>query len=125
MMATASSKVGGVFLIAAGIYQWTPLKEACLRQCQAPIAFLSSHGGFRSDPFGALRLGIEHGIYCLGCCWALMALLFVGGVMNIAWIGGIAILILIEKTVPTGRLIPRLCGALLAAAGIWLFFGAY
>jgi predicted metal-binding membrane protein len=125
MMATASSKVGGVFLIAAGIYQWTPLKEACLRQCQAPIAFLSSHGGFRSDPFGALRLGIEHGIYCLGCCWALMALLFVGGVMNIAWIGGIAILILIEKTVPAGRLIPRLSGALLAAAGIWLFFGAY
>ncbi|MCX7304386.1 MAG: DUF2182 domain-containing protein [Hyphomicrobiales bacterium] len=121
-MATASAKVGGVVLIAAGIYQWTPLKGACLRQCQTPIAFLTSHGGFRSDPFGALRLGLEHGIYCLGCCWALMALLFVGGVMNIAWIGGIAILVLLEKTVPAGQLIARCSGALLAAAGIWLLF---
>lgn len=88
MMAAGSSTVGGLVLILAGLYQWTPLKEACLRQCQVPIAFLSSHGGFRSDPFGAMRLGIDHGVYCLGCCWALMALLFVGGVMNIVWIGG-------------------------------------
>jgi predicted metal-binding membrane protein len=124
MMATGSSTVGGLVLIFAGLYQWTPLKEACLRQCQVPIAFLSSHGGFRSDPFGALRLGIDHGIYCLGCCWALMALLFVGGVMNIAWIGGIAILILLEKTLPAGRLIPRISGVILAAAGIWLLVGA-
>jgi predicted metal-binding membrane protein len=120
MMATGSSTVGGLVLIFAGLYQWTPLKEACLRQCQVPIAFLSSHGGFRSDPFGALRLGIDHGTYCLGCCWALMALLFVGGVMNIAWIGGIAFLILLEKTVPAGRLVPRISGIILVAAGIWL-----
>lgn len=124
MMAAGSSTVGGLVLIVAGLYQWTPLKETCLRQCQVPIAFLSSHGGFRSDPFGALRLGIDHGVYCLGCCWALMALLFVGGVMNIAWIGGIAILILLEKTVPAGRLIPRLSGIMLAAAGIWLLVGS-
>jgi predicted metal-binding membrane protein len=121
-MATTSSAVAGLVLIAAGLYQWTPLKDACLRQCRAPIAFLSSHGGFRSDPFGALRLGIEHGAYCLGCCWALMALLFVGGVMNIACIGGVAMLVLLEKTVPAGRLIPRISGMLLGGAGIWLLF---
>ena len=121
-MATASSTVGGLVLIAAGLYQWTPLKDVCLRQCQAPIVFLTSHGGFRSDPAGALRLGFEHGTYCLGCCWALMALLFVGGVMNIAWIGGIAILILLEKTLPAGRLISRIFGMLIAAAGFWLVF---
>lgn len=124
MMATGSSTVGGLVLVFAGLYQWTPLKEACLRQCQVPIAFLSSHGGFRSDPIGALRLGIDHGTYCLGCCWALMALLFVGGVMNIVWIGGIAMLILLEKTFPAGRLIPRISGIILAAAGIWLLVGA-
>ena len=121
-MATASSTVGGLVLIAAGLYQWTPLKDVCLRQCQAPIVFLTSHGGFRSDPAGALRLGFEHGTYCLGCCWALMALLFVGGVMNIAWIGGIAILILLEKTLPAGRLISRISGMLIAVAGFWLVF---
>lgn len=124
MMAAVNSAVAGLVLVVTGLYQWTPVKEACLRQCQAPIAFLSSHGGFRSDPFGALRLGIDHGIYCLGCCWALMALLFVGGVMNIIWIGGIAILILLEKTLPAGRLLPRLSGTMLAAAGIWLLVGA-
>ncbi|MBX3581560.1 MAG: DUF2182 domain-containing protein [Rhizobiaceae bacterium] len=124
MMATGSSTVGGLVLIGAGLYQWTPLKEACLRQCRAPIAFLSSRGGFRPDPFGALRLGIDHGTYCLGCCWALMALLFVGGVMNVAWIGGIALLILLEKTFPAGRLVARLSGTMLAAAGVWLLFGA-
>ena len=124
-MTAASSTFGGLVLIAAGLYQWTPLKDLCLRQCQAPIAFLSAHGGFRSDPVGALRLGIRHGAYCLGCCWALMALLFVGGVMNIAWIGGIAILILLEKTVPVGRLISRIFGVMLAVGGTWLLFGVY
>jgi predicted metal-binding membrane protein len=120
MMAVASSTAGGFVLVAAGLYQWTPLKDVCLRQCQAPITFLSSHGGFRSDPAGAVRLGIAHGAYCLGCCWALMALLLVGGVMNIAWIGGIAIIVLLEKVVPTGRLISRISGLLLVAAGVWL-----
>ncbi len=124
MMASTSATVGGVILICAGLYQWTPLKEACLLQCQTPIAFLSSRGGFRSDPLGALRLGIDHGMVCLGCCWALMALLFVGGVMNIVWIAGIAILILLEKVLPGGQLIPRISGTLLAAAGIWLLVGA-
>jgi predicted metal-binding membrane protein len=123
-MATNSRILAGLVLIAAGLYQWTPLKAVCLRQCQAPIAFLASHGGFRSDPLGALRFGVEHGAYCLGCCWALMALLFVGGVMNVLWIAGIAILILLEKTVPTGQLIPRISGVLMAGAGLWLLVGA-
>lgn len=124
MMATNSRILAGLVLVAAGLYQWTPLKAVCLRQCQAPIAFLASHGGFRSDPLGALRFGVEHGAYCLGCCWALMALLFVGGVMNVLWIAGIAILILLEKTVPAGQLIPRISGVLMAAAGLWLLVGA-
>jgi predicted metal-binding membrane protein len=123
-MAADSAILGGLVLIAAGLYQWTPMKGVCLRQCQAPIAFLVSHGGFRSAPLGALRLGIDHGAYCLGCCWALMALLFVGGVMNVLWIAGIAILVLLEKTVPTGQLIPRISGMLMAAAGAWLILGA-
>jgi predicted metal-binding membrane protein len=123
-MAANSAVLGGVVLIAAGLYQWTPMKSVCLSQCQAPIAFLSSHGGFRTAPLGALRLGMEHGAYCLGCCWALMALLFVGGVMNVLWIAGIAVLVLVEKTVPTGRLVPRVSGALLMAAGGWLVSGA-
>ncbi|CAN5516640.1 DUF2182 domain-containing protein [soil metagenome] len=125
MMATSSTILGGIVLIAAGVYQWTPMKDVCLRQCRAPIAFLASHGGFRSDPLGALRLGIEHGAYCLGCCWALMALLFVGGVMNVLWIAGIAILVLLEKIVPAGRWIARMAGALMAAAGLWLVAGAF
>jgi len=121
-MATDSAILGGLVLIAAGLYQWTPVKGACLRQCQGPIAFLASRGGFRSAPLGALRLGIAHGVYCLGCCWALMALLFVGGVMNMLWIAGIAILVLLEKTVAAGQLIPRISGVLMAAAGTWLIY---
>jgi predicted metal-binding membrane protein len=124
MMATNSTVLGGLVLIAAGLYQWTPMKGVCLQQCQAPIAFLASHGGFRSDPLGALRFGIHHGAYCLGCCWALMALLLVGGVMNVLWIAGIAILVLLEKTVPTGQLIPRISGTLVAAIGAWLLVQA-
>lgn len=123
-MATNSRILAGLVLVAVGLYQWTPLKAVCLRQCQAPIAFLASHGGFRSDPLGALRFGAGHGAYCLGCCWALMALLFVGGVMNVLWIAGIAILILLEKTVPAGQLIPRISGVLMAGAGLWLLAGA-
>jgi predicted metal-binding membrane protein len=120
MMQSASGIFGGLLLIAAGLYQWSPLKDTCLKQCQTPLGFLMSHGGFRSEPFGALRLGAGHGLYCVGCCWVLMVLLFVGGVMNVLWIAGLAILILLEKVVPTGRLIPRLAGAGLGAAGLFL-----
>ncbi|MGH8245724.1 MAG: DUF2182 domain-containing protein [Gammaproteobacteria bacterium] len=125
MMESASGIVGGVVLIAAGLYQWSPLKDTCLKQCQTPLGFLMNRCGFRSEPFGALRLGAEHGLYCVGCCWVLMALLFVGGVMNVLWIAGLAILVLVEKVVPTGRLIPRLAGAGMAAAGLFFLFRAF
>lgn len=123
-MTTASTIFGGVLLIAAGLYQWTPIKNACLSQCQALLQFLMRQGGFRNDPPGALALGAKHGGYCLGCCWVLMALLFVGGVMNVLWIAAIAVLILVEKLVPTGRLVPRISGVLMVLGGIWLLAGS-
>jgi predicted metal-binding membrane protein len=120
MMASASNMLGGVVLIIAGLYQWTPLKEACLFNCQSPLTFILRHGGFRSDPAGALALGVRHGIYCIGCCWALMVLLFVGGVMNLFWIAALAILVLLEKVIPSGRIIARLAGVVLMAGGGWM-----
>jgi len=122
MMESASGIFGGVVLLVAGLYQWSPLKDTCLRQCQTPLGFLVSRGGFRSDRFAALRLGAEHGAYCVGCCWVLMTLLFVGGVMNVLWIAGLTILILLEKVVPRGRLIPRVAGAVIATGGVFLLF---
>ena len=124
MMATASGVFGGILLVAVGLYQWTPLKNTCLRACQSPIGFLMDHGGFRSDTRGAIRLGIAHGAYCLGCCFALMALLFVGGIMNLLWIAGLMILILLEKMIPAGNLVPRTTGALMVATGIGLLVDA-
>ena len=123
-MASASNVFGACLLIAAGIYQWTPLKESCLSQCQTPFAFIQRHGGLRREPAGALNLGLRHGVYCIGCCWALMALLFVGGVMNLLWIAGITIFVTIEKIVPTGRWFPRLTGGLLVALGALLSVSA-
>ena len=122
MLSSASTALGGVVLVAAGVQQWTPLKDACLRQCQMPMQFIQRHGGFRSRPLDSMRLGLLHGAYCVGCCWALMALLFVGGVMNVLWIAGLAILVLLEKSVP-GRIIPRLAGVILIGAGFWLLIG--
>jgi predicted metal-binding membrane protein len=124
MMAAASAALGGMLLVAVGLYQWTPLKETCLRACQAPLGFLMAHGGFRREPLGALRLGIAHGGYCLGCCFALMALLFVGGIMNVLWIAGLTILVLLEKVLPARLFIARVSGALIAAAGMWLLVRA-
>ncbi|WP_048648358.1 DUF2182 domain-containing protein [Nitratireductor soli] len=123
MMASASAAFSGLVLVAAGLFQWTPLKEACLRQCQAPLAFIQRHGGFRRDPAGALAIGLRHGFYCIGCCWALMALLFVGGVMNVLWIAAIAIFVLAEKVLPAGWPVSRLAGAALVAAGLWVLGG--
>jgi len=120
MMESASAVLGGAVLIGAGLYQWTPLKDVCLRHCQAPWQFIQRHGGFRAEPRGALALGARHGAYCIGCCWALMALLFVGGVMNVLWIAAIAAFVLLEKLVPAGRMVSRLAGAGFAAAGIGL-----
>jgi predicted metal-binding membrane protein len=106
-----------VLLIGAGLYQLSPLKSACLRQCRSPAQFISRH--WRPGGTGALRLGILHGAYCVGCCWLLMALLFVGGVMNFAWIAALTLLIGIEKMVPRGELLGRAAGVALIGWGAW------
>lgn len=119
-MASGSALLGAIVLIAAGLYQWTPIKNACLSRCQSPLGFLMSHGGFRGDVAGCVRLGLLHGIYCVGCCWALMALLFVLGVMNVLWIALLAILVLLEKVTPWGRWVARVAGIACILAGAWM-----
>jgi predicted metal-binding membrane protein len=109
-------------LIVAGIYQFTPWKNTCLSECQSPFAFIQSHGGFKRGITAPIQLGLRHGFYCIGCCWALMALLFAGGVMNILWVAAIAIHILLEKVLSEGKAIAKVIGALLAVAGIWFLF---
>ena len=114
-MASASAVLGGAVLIAAGLWQLTPIKRACLIRCQSPIQFLSHR--WRRGALGPVRMGVEHGIYCLGCCWLMMGLLFYGGVMNPAWIGGLALYVLVEKTVPAGHWLSRAVGWALLLAG--------
>jgi len=105
-------------LILAGLYQLSPLKEACLGRCRNPAAFLSRH--YRPGRAGALRMGAIHGAFCLGCCWLLMALLFVGGVMNLAWIALLSLLVAAEKLLPGGRWIARAAGLAFIAWGAWV-----
>ncbi len=114
-MATGTALGGGV-LVAAGLYQLSPLKQACLGKCRNPILFLTQR--WRPGPFGALRLGMEHGAWCLGCCWFLMALLFVGGVMNVMWIAGLAAYVFVEKLTPHGHWLSYATGVALVAAGL-------
>lgn len=115
MMVSTSARFGAALLIAAGVYQLTPLKNACLRNCRAPAHFLSRY--WRTGHLGAFRMGLRLGVYCVGCCWILMALLFVGGVMNLLWIAAIAIFVLLEKTVPFGVVWGRLAGAAMILVG--------
>jgi predicted metal-binding membrane protein len=119
-MVSTSNVLGGIVLIAAGVYQWTPLKDVCLAQCQTPFQFLMRYGGFRGDLRGCVLLGLRHGGYCVGCCWALMALLFVGGVMNVLWIAVLSLLVLLEKLTPIGRWIARITGIACIATGGWM-----
>ena len=121
LLAGPSMALGGeiapaVILIAAGLYQLSPLKSACLRQCRSPAQFISRH--WRPGVTGALRLGMLHGAYCVGCCWLLMALLFVGGVMNFAWIAALTLIVGIEKLVPRGEWLGRAAGLALTGWGI-------
>src|SRR5262249_10500542 len=95
-MVMSSSLLGAIVLIAAGVYQWTPLKDVCLAQCQSPFLFLMRHGGFRNRAGGCLLLGLRHGGYCVGCCWVLMALLFVGGGMEVLLVGLLSLLVVVE-----------------------------
>ncbi len=115
MMTLKSRWFAGAVLLAAGLYQFSPLKHACLARCRSPAQFLAEHR--RPGLSGALRMGIDHGIYCLGCCWTLMVLLFVGGIMNLYWIVGLTLFVLIEKLAPNGLLIARIAGAGLVLAG--------
>jgi predicted metal-binding membrane protein len=115
MMITTSKALGALILMAAGVYQWTPLKQACLTRCRSPADFISR--SFRPGVIGALRMGAWHGTYCVGCCWVLMLLLFFGGVMSLTWIAAITIFVLLEKLAPLGAHGGRLSGALLLLAG--------
>jgi predicted metal-binding membrane protein len=115
-MASTSPYLGGGLLLAAGIFQWTPLKRACLTSCRSPLGFLMTE--WREGRMGAVVMGFRHGMYCVGCCWVLMALLFVAGVMNLLWVAAIAAFVLVEKVVPAGERVGRVAGVILALAGL-------
>jgi predicted metal-binding membrane protein len=117
-MASVSPLLGGGLLMLAGVYQWLPVKGACLSHCRSPLGFFTTE--WREGVFGALTMGFRHGSYCVGCCWALMALLFVAGVMNLFWVVVIAAFVLAEKVAPHGRLVGRISGAVLVGWGLWL-----
>jgi predicted metal-binding membrane protein len=112
--------VSAAILAVAGIYQLTPLKEACLGRCQSPIGFFMTH--WHEGNAGALRMGFEHGAFCVGCCWMLMAVLFVVGVMNLAWVAAITGFVLLEKATPWGRAIAYVSGVVLIVAALILVF---
>jgi predicted metal-binding membrane protein len=119
MMVSTSSALGGSLLVAAGVFQWTPLKNSCLAHCRSPLDFFS--GDWREGNKGALIMGLKHGAYCLGCCWVLMLLLFVTGVMNLIWIAAIAVFVLVEKVAPARLRAYISGGAGLVLAGWGLF----
>jgi predicted metal-binding membrane protein len=118
MMTTATPWAAGAILVAAGLYQFTPFKIRCLDTCRSPLAFIATR--WRNGTDGAFRMGFDHGLYCVGCCWALMLLLFVGGVMNLVVIGALTIAVLIEKVAPFGVYVTRLSGVALVAFGVWI-----
>jgi predicted metal-binding membrane protein len=120
MMGGGSRVLAGSVLIAAGVYQWLPVKQSCLAQCRAPLSFVQRHGGFQPGSWGSLRLGVLHGGYCIGCCWMLMILLLAFGVMNFYWIAGLMIFVLIEKVIPYAEMVSRVAGLAAIAAGVAL-----
>jgi predicted metal-binding membrane protein len=117
MMEAASTRFTAALLVLAGLYQLTPVKHACLRACQSPLGFMISR--WRGGVSGAFQMGLAHGAYCVGCCWALMLLLFAGGVMNLAVIAALTALVALEKLAPFGRRAATITGALLIAGGVW------
>jgi len=120
MMISASRVLDGVILLCAGIYQFMPAKSRCLSKCRTPLGFLLSE--WREGTAGALVMGVRHGAFCVGCCWALMALLFVGGVMNLLWIAVLAATVLIEKALSFGVPVAKAIGVLMGVSGVWLLF---
>ena len=121
MMWSINRPLSAVLLIAAGLYQLSALKHVCLEHCRSPAEYLSRN--WRNGQSGAFQMGLHHGAYCLGCCWVLMALLFVGGTMNLVWIAGLAIVVLVEKVAPFGHRLAQALGIAMIAAGIWLLVG--
>lgn len=117
MMAVTSTVLGGGLLVAAGLYQMSPLKSACLRKCQTPLMFFARN--WQKGHLGAFRMGLAHGLYCLGCCWVLMGLLFYGGVMELRWIVGLALYVAAEKLIPAGNRLSHFTGILLIGWGAW------
>jgi predicted metal-binding membrane protein len=122
MMTLTSPVFAAALLLLAGIYQLTPLKSMCLRKCQSPLAFMMHH--WRAGVGGAFRMGIGHGGYCLGCCWALMLLLFVGGVMNLTVIAALTAFVAFEKIGPFGPYTARVSGGLLIAGSVWMLWAS-
>ena len=120
-MAASNRALGGAILVAAGAYQLTPWKSACLAHCRSPLGFLMTH--WRDGPRGAFEMGLRHGAYCLGCCWALMCVLFAVGIMNLVWVAALAAFVLLEKIGPAAMLIRRAAGVALAALGLLLILG--
>jgi predicted metal-binding membrane protein len=120
-LSVASRGLGATLLIAAGFYQLTAVKGACLRHCRSPLAFVTRH--WRAGSGGAFRMGLIHGAYCLGCCWVLMGLLFFGGVMNLVWVGGLALYVLVEKILPRGHWVRYVSGTLLVGWGLGIAVG--
>jgi len=121
MMTLTSPRVGALLLVIAGVHQLTPLKRVCLQKCQSPLGFLMHH--WRGGAGGAFRMGFEHGVYCLGCCWPLMLLLFVGGVMNLTVIAALTAFVAFEKLTPFGLYTARVSGLLLVGSGAWMLAG--
>jgi predicted metal-binding membrane protein len=122
MLVTTSPTLGAALLIGAGIYQLTPFKNACLEHCRSPAYFISEH--WRPGASGAFRMGLVHGAYCLGCCWILMGLLFFGGVMNLLWIAGITVFVLLEKVAPFGAWGGRVAGLVMIGTGLFAAIAA-
>ena len=118
MMVSASPLLSGATLMAAGLFQFTPLKHTCLKHCRSPLGFLLTD--WRDGARGAFLMGLRHGSYCLGCCWLLMALLFVAGVMNLVWLAVLTIFVLLEKVAPVGMHLSRVTGLLLTGWGLWM-----
>ncbi|GAB3672296.1 DUF2182 domain-containing protein [Salinisphaera aquimarina] len=121
IMVSSHALLSAGLLIEAGVYEWSPLKQSCLRRCRSPLGFLLTE--WREGGLGAFVMGLRHGLFCVGCCWALMALLFVTGVMNLVWVVAIAVFVLIEKISPMGDRIARLAGILMAGYGLLMLAG--
>ncbi len=118
MMVSNNPLLGGMLLIGAGVFQFTSLKHACLAHCRSPIGFFLT--GWREGNKGAFFMGVHHGIYCVGCCWLLMALLFVAGVMNLLWVATIAVYVLVEKVFPAGHRVSQVIGLCIIGSGLWM-----